>query len=323
MIFAKYLLKTIISNGIKMEIGIIVNPHAKKNVKRSPVNAFRAIGGGYADVRVTDTLDEVVSTAKDFRKQGIKYLGISGGDGSVHHVQSVFMNVYRREKIPPILILRSGTMNTISRTINLKGTGPEIMERFINKIRSGVKPEIHYRDTVKVNDKCCYMFGIGLAANYISQYNQGKNKGPIKAVYVLMRGVYGGLTGREDISLFKRVNAKVIIDGKKLWFDDIFAVFIATIEEIGISFKPMSRAYEKENTFHTIAAGMTPAELIPRLFKLRAGIPLDHPNHYDNIAKEVIIKGPKRYDYMMDGDIYEWSGELKVVTGPRIGMVYV
>ena len=65
------------------KIGIIINPHAKKNKKAkvNPVDFYSGIGGKYVEVVATQTLDDISKVARDFKKKGISYLGICGGDG--------------------------------------------------------------------------------------------------------------------------------------------------------------------------------------------------------------------------------------------------
>jgi len=98
-------------------IGIIINPHAKKNrkMKINPADLYREIGGAHVEVRVTRSLDEVFTAAEEFRRMGISYLGVCGGDGTLHHVLSRFLHVYRGAELPTLVILKGGTMDTICR----------------------------------------------------------------------------------------------------------------------------------------------------------------------------------------------------------------
>ena len=255
------------------KVGIIVNPHAKKNqkMKNKIVELYKGIGGSYVDLRVTNNLDEVLTVSKDFKKQGITYLGICGGDGTLHHVLSSFIQVYKPNDIPPVVILKAGTMNNVSKSINLNGRGSQVLTRLIRALNDGRDIKIIKRDTIKIENKYCFLFGLGLASNFLCEYYKGGNTGPLKATKVLVRGVWGGLFGQEAGGLFERLNTRTIIDGKELWFNDFFGILAGTVKDIGISFKPLSCAYKKDGTFHLIASGMKPLDLVFKLNKFRTG----------------------------------------------------
>ncbi|HPA71453.1 MAG: hypothetical protein KBA61_14390 [Spirochaetes bacterium] len=306
------------------KIGIIINPHAKKNrtMKVNPADLYRRIGGNHVEVRATRSLDEVFTVAEEFKRMGIAYLGVCGGDGTLHHVLSRFIQVYRDGELPPLVILKGGTMDTISRSINLKGTGPEILTRLIERIDVGGEVKLYHRDTMKTGDKYGFLFGLGITSNFLVEYYRGGDTGPWKAVKVAAGGIAKGIFHSNN-GLFKRLNAAVFIDGKEVPFRDFLGVLAATVESVGIGFKILYRAYEKDRTFHVLATGLKPFEVVTRVWKLKTGTPIHHPRHYDDIASVLLVKGPRQFQYMMDGDLYEATDELKLEAGPRVRLVYV
>jgi len=232
------------------KIGIIINPHAKKNqkIKLNRVELYKKIGSHHVDIRVTDSLDDIYRVAEDFKKKKISYLGISGGDGTLHHIISRFLYIYKSEDIPPIVLLKDGTMNTISRTIHLKGKGTQILSKLLKTLNDKKDIKVLKRDTIKIDDKYCFLFGLGLAPNFLAKYYEGGDTGPGKAIKVLGKAVLGSMIGINVGNLFDRFNARLIVDDKELWFYDFFGIIAATVEEIGISFKSLFRAYEKTGT---------------------------------------------------------------------------
>lgn len=308
-----------------MKIGIIINPNAKKikKMKSDPVALYSGIGKGLVDARITKNTEDIRKAAQDFKKQKTEYLAISGGDGTIHYVLTEFIKVYKSEKLPPVLILRDGTMNNIARSIKLKGKGTRLLQKLVNAINNGNKVQTKYRDTIKADGRYCFLFGFGLTTNYLRLYD-GEGGGPAAAVKVLAMGVKEAITGKGSDGLFKRVNATITIDGKKkLWFDSFIGVFAATVSTLNIGFAPTSRAYDRDGTFHVIASGITPGEIVPKLNKLRKGIAIKHSDHYDNIASSMMIESRESFEYVMDGDIYECGGNMEVVMGPGVDFVYV
>ncbi len=306
------------------KIGIIVNPHAKKNrkMKTNPADLFRTIGGNLVEVRTTQSLDEIFTVAEEFKKKNIDYLGVCGGDGTLHHVLSRFILVYRKVEIPPLVILKGGTMDTISRSINLKGKGAEILQRLVENINHGRAITTHYRNTMKIGDKYGFLFGLGITSNFLVEYYRGGDTGPWKAVKVTIGGICKGIFN-SNTGLFKRLRVRVIADGYQIPFDDFLGILAATVESVGIGFKALYRAYEKDNAFHVLATGMKPIEVVARIWRLKTGRPMHHPRHFDNVVSTLIVRGPHTFQYMMDGDLYEAFDELKVEAGPRVRIVYV
>jgi diacylglycerol kinase family enzyme len=306
------------------KIGIIINPHAKKNrkMKVNPVDLYRRIGGDFVEVRATRSLDEVFTVAEEFKSKGISYLGVCGGDGTLHHVLSRFLHVYRDRELPPLLILKGGTMDTISRSISLKGKGPEILNRLIAHIKEGREVKLYHRDTMKTGDKFGFLFGLGITSNFLVEYYRGGDTGTWKAVKVAAAGIIKGIF-LSNAGLFRKLDATVTIDGREVPFRDFLGVLAATVESVGIGFKILYRAYEKDRTFHVLATGLKPFEVVTRVWKLKTGTPIHHPRHFDDIASVLEVKGPRQFQYMMDGDIYEATDSLKLEAGPRVRLVYV
>ena len=157
------------------KIGIIVNPHAKKVRKgRVSIDDFVKYDSPDVLVRVTQTLDEVENILNDFKKQKVDYVGITGGDGSLHHVLSRMMKVYKEGELPPILILKGGTMDNVSRTIKLRGTGFKILKRLIKKIEQEKEIKTYRRDTLQIGDHYCFLFGNGFVANFLNDVYQSE-----------------------------------------------------------------------------------------------------------------------------------------------------
>lgn len=304
---------------------MIINPHSKKikKFKTDPVEYYKKIGGNSVDIILTQTLDDITNAAKEFKKQEISYLVISGGDGSIHHVISRFIKVYKNSKLPHVLILRDGSMNNIARSYNLKGRGHDLLKRLVNAVNNNDKISIVYRNTININDMYCFMFGLGITANFINEFNKGGNKSPLKAVKTILKGIFIAIFKENNEGLFKRTKLKVFVDGKELWFNDFFGVLALTIANLPIGFKPAPRAYENENAFHLLASGLKPYEFLLRINKFRTGKPIKHKYHYDNIASEIKMMCQEKFLYQMDGDVYEADRELSVRMGPRIGFVSV
>ncbi|TAL30735.1 MAG: hypothetical protein EPN93_19220 [Spirochaetes bacterium] len=305
-------------------IGIIINLNAKKNRKmpRDPVKIYAKIGGERVIVRATSSVAEIRAVALEFRKRQISYLGICGGDGTMHHVLTHFFSVFGR-KLPPVIVLKGGTMDTVSRTIGLKGKGPEILRRMIVALDKGRTIELHPRDTIMVGDRCCFIFGLGIASNFLREYYEGGDAGPVKAVRVAAKGIAAGMFGNQAGTLFSRFCAGIEVDGERVPFRDFLGILAATVDNVGIGFRPLFRAYEEPGTYHVIFAGFTPGTLVRNIFRFKSGKPLRHPRYLETVAKNMVVRAPGPIHFMMDGDLYETADTLVVEAGPQVNLVRV
>src|SRR5215471_13326780 len=99
-------------------IGLITNPRSRVNL-RDPGRPRRLsyLIGSHGQAEATRTLDDLYRVCEEFRKERIDVLGISGGDGTLHHTLTAMIRTYGSDQsLPPIAILRGGTMNTIARS---------------------------------------------------------------------------------------------------------------------------------------------------------------------------------------------------------------
>jgi diacylglycerol kinase (ATP) len=307
------------------KVGVIINPHARgvKKMNIDPLQFFTGISEGYADIRVTNSIAEIDPVIKDFKKMGIPYVAVCGGDGTHHHILSRFINIYKKDPIPPILHLRAGTMNTQPRTLNLKGKPDQLLKRLIALLKVNGNPKIFIRDTIRVDDRFCFIFGIGMTANFLAEYYKGEGTGPKKAVKTIGKAIRGVVFGADVGALFDRLDCKVVVDGNLVPHNDFIAVIAATVDDVGIGFKPMHRAYEKDGTFHILSVGCEPGVIVKNIVNIKTGKPVCHPLVFDSIGKKVEITSNKKMLYTMDGDMYEAERKLVAEIGPRVKLVYV
>ncbi len=307
------------------KIGIIVNPHAR-SVRRSRKDlaaVFRKIGGAHADVRLSTSFEYLEQSLSEFRKADIAYIGVAGGDGTLHQVLTRLVRIYGKKELPPIVILKSGTMDNVARTVSLKGKGPAILTRLVRALDAGAPVETHRRDTMAIDGRYGFLFGAGLTANFLNAAYEGDKKGFFKNCEVIYRAIRDAITKDPDSPLFKRLNAEIVADGTKLGFTEILGLLSGTVEHVGMGFSPMPRAIEKDGTFHLIVSGLTPLQGAGQVLRLKSGKPLKGGNNFDGIVSRLKIKSPEPFQYTIDGDLYDCDGTLEVKMGPPVRIVKV
>lgn len=302
-----------------MKIGVIFNPYARKNYK-DPMNfeKMKYIVGDRGMVEMSQHLDEIIPIGKRFKENNVEVIAISGGDGTMMNTISRLLKVY--DKLPPVLILRGGTMNMLADSVGLKFNQLDALRRFLSSDPEKLRYE--ERDTMTTGEYYGFIFGIGLVPNFLAAYYEGPRTGAVKAVEIILKGITSGLfNGEFAKKLLQPLEAEVFVDGKRVPFTIITAILTQTIENLSLGFKPMYRALEKKGTFHTYVAGLKLPQIILRIPKLFTGSPVKHRLVYDALARELLIKSDSRFKYTMDGDLFEAERELKITVGPTIRFV--
>ncbi len=306
-------------------IGIIVNPHARKNRRnrRDPARWMADTAGGLAVVRTTASPDEVDGVAAEFRERQIPIIGISGGDGTLHTVLSRLIRVYASAP-PPLLILKGGTMDLVSRTLKLRGDGFAILRRFVSRIRQGESLRLHARDTLEADGRFGFLFGAGAVTAFLEEVYAAK-KGLRANLKAFGRAVFEGIKQPADARIFRAMQARVQVDERILPFENFQVLIAGTVENYGhlagVEFRPLARALEKGGCFHTILSGMPPHELVRNLDNIRRGRPIRHAQHFDGIASRLTVRAGDPFSYTLDGDLYQSQGELVLKTGPSVKLV--
>jgi diacylglycerol kinase family enzyme len=308
------------------KVGIIINPNAKANSRqRNLKERLEAIIGDHGMVRVTREMPDLYKVAEEFIKKKVEILGISGGDGTMQKTISRYIEVGGEHNLPKIAAVRGGTMNTIANSMQIKGSTEGIISRIMDKIRNRKNMEYKEIDLMKADRKeYGSLFGIGLSYNFLDAYYEGGTTGPCKAVQVIGHCIgsvmIGGAFSRR---MTDPVKAKVYLDGRQVPIPDISAVLACTISDIGLGFKPLYRAEEKEGYFHSITTGLGASQIVMRIHKLFLGMPIRNDLTHDDIGRDLRIEPEEdTVKYMLDGELFTHEGPLQLQIGPRIQVVY-
>jgi diacylglycerol kinase family enzyme len=311
-----------------MKLALILNPNSRYN-KRHPESIARYcnLGGSRVDLFRTESADDVTVVAQKIKDKDVSFIGISGGDGTIHQVLTHVIQVYGSTLIPPVILLGDGTMNNIAHSLGIKMKGFPCLKRFLRNMEEE-KLTIRERSTIKIEDRYCFLFGCGVITNFLNEAYTGR-KGYLRNLEVLQRTlndiIASAIFGRKESKLLKPLRGKLICDGMNIPLQHLRFVLAGTVEEVGMGFRPLYMADEKKNHFHLIATDLGPYEVLFRLCMAGAGMGslIHNPHFYNRVTAEMLIRSPDRFDYTMDGDIYTADKDLYIESGPSIRFVIV
>lgn len=309
-------------------IGIVNNPRSRRNLHHPGTGAkLRQILGAEGEVHDASTLEELAVALRRFRELGVDTLGVNGGDGTAHVVLSAAVDAWRGERLPQVVMLRGGAMNTVARGQGVGGTPEGILARLLERRRTGRAVPTVTRDLLRVDApglpvRHGFIFGTGAAVTFLDVYYGTGRPSPAVAFGLFVRAVAsavsrGGFAGR----LAEREWLRVTVDGEE-WAEDRFVTVIAgATPEIGFGFAPFTRCAEQPGFFHAVGvvgslrqvAASLPGVYRGRAWRRRVAV--------DTVARELEIEGLRPVRYTIDGDLYESPSELKVATGPPVELL--
>ncbi len=309
-------------------IGIVTNPNSRRN-RRFP-EQMRRLGYilGRDDVyEMTNQPQDVGRVAEEFMENDIDILALNGGDGTNHVTLTKFIEVYGDKPLPKIALLRGGTMNTISNAVGASGRPGKILLNLVERYYTGQKFDITERDMLKITDgettRYGFIFGNGVIASFLEVYYEDKNPSPAVAAKVLARTLASAMVNGTTVDrVFAPFNAEMTLDGQVHAMREYVCIGIATIEQIGLGFRPFFRCEEDEGGFHIMAATGKPLEIAAQLPNIRFGRSTESNGIQNYFAKVATLKSDKPILYTIDGDMHRAEdGFLKLEAGPRLQII--
>ncbi len=304
-------------------IGVVTNPRARENVTDpARIERLRRILDNEGLFREARTLDEIADIAREFRGAGIDILAIDGGDGTLHHTLSAFIPIYNGENLPPIALLRGGTMNTIANSLGIKGLSDVILQRIISTVRVHAPFGLVRANTLKVNDRYGFIFGLGFPVSLLSAYYRGRGSGRGKTIRVLLKILFSTLEkGGADSNFFHPFEAEIWLDGEKLSIGRYTCILGSTVKGVGLGFKPTCRAGEREGLFQILCLNIGLKGMAINALKVLLGMELRNDKLIDRMATRSMIKLARVADMQIDGEIFRSKKEIRIYTGPTMRFI--
>ncbi|MDP2305189.1 MAG: diacylglycerol kinase family protein [Pseudomonadota bacterium] len=307
-------------------IAVVTNPRSRQN-RRDPAIAGQLayVLGERGQLAQPTNREELVDAARRFRDHGIDVLAINGGDGTAHVVLTAMVQAYGSDPLPPIALLRGGTMNTVASGIGVKGSPAALLGALVARYHAGEPLGEVERNLLCVPGpvpQYGFLFGNGLIANFLEAYYAGSEPSPQKAAWILARAVASALVGG---ALFRRlmrpIELEVEVDGVAWAPASYLCVGAGTVDDIGLRFRPFHLAPTHPNHVHAVAFGCSPFALIGQLGNIWLARPTSAPGIRSVLARRMVLRGNMPIPYMIDGDFHTGMQTLTIEVGPRVRLL--
>lgn len=301
-------------------IGVILNPYSKTH-KNNPEKAKRMgfIVGDKASCKETEDLADLRRVADEFKTRDIDILAISGGDGTNHCTLTNFIQVYGDKPLPKIALLRGGTLNTVARSVGVRGSSENILSNILVKYHEDIPFETREVMLTKINDEYGCIFGLGVIYNFMEAYYKDGEPSPWQAAKTLVQAISSAIgNGPFARRMFDRFDGEVTVNGKKWPYANYSAIYSGSVNQLGLDFRTFYLVDKFPDTFHAIGFSLPPRNVLPYVPSMFLGRPSGCPNLLEEAATEMTIKLKKPHAYTIDGDMKPPLDTFHLSCGPKL-----
>lgn len=302
-------------------IAIIANPNARRN-REWPLAAqqLRKAAPG-APLLETRTPEELQRAAKQLAQDRPRVLAIAGGDGTVTHTVTALAQAMDG-KLPPLALLGGGAYDSLA-PLGGRGDAEDRLKRLALTVASGAELQSVERDTLRVEGRCGFRFGVGLPVRFIEAiYATGRN-GPWASTRLLARVFASSLSaGPLSRKLYALMDLRVRFDGEEWPRVPIYGLICSTVAEAGLGLRPFRRATEQPGAFQALGLTAGPRQFALELPRLLLGLPARRDRLIEGVGEKLELSARAPLGWLLDGEIYaSATGKLTVSLGPRVSLV--
>jgi diacylglycerol kinase family enzyme len=306
-----------------------LNPRSRAN-RRNPGLAAQ-LGNALGDagrILAPASLDELRASARTLRDDPPAVVAVHGGDGTLHKVLTALGGELGDAPLPPVAVLTGGTMNVVASSLGLREEPLTFLRKLADDARAGRPPDLVARRCLRVGDNALgFVFGNGLASNFLAEYYAAPGYGPARAASLLLGTFLSALWGGPLVRrVFKRFEGQVTVDGQVLPLQRFVGVNAATVREVGLGFKLNHRADDDPERFGVLAIHAPPLSLSMDLVAVLAGRGISASRAFSGVASAMEVTPMSKtaeMSYTIDGDLYRApAGQpLRISVGPRVQFV--
>ncbi|ACY12956.1 diacylglycerol/lipid kinase family protein [Haliangium ochraceum] len=338
-----------------MQIGVITNPKSRKNRGRPErADRLQSILGSFGEVHETDSVDSIKPILRDFLRKRARYWVADGGDGALHWMLRMGMEVLDEEEfigteMPlPLLPTRGGTIDFVANNVGIQGNAESILSSLRSAVERGAEIEEAVVDSmlidaVEVTDEgevpfrtygfACAAGGVG--QRFFANYYKEDDPNPrtiVKIVSKMVASVPLAMTPLRRLrglpwhldefarEVFAPAQARVSIDGMILPEEQLDGIHIASMAiNLGNVFRLFNKA-ETPGLMHAIVGSASPINLMFNLPRMYSGKELRGRQILDRPCRELTVEatGDELLAPVVDGEYYPNLRKITFKLGPRV-----
>jgi hypothetical protein len=337
-----------------MEIGVITNPNSRKNRNRPDRAArLRRIVGEFGEVHSTDSIASIKPVLRDFLRKRARYWVADGGDGALHWMLRMGMEVLQEDEftdqafhLPMTLPTNGGTIDFVANNVGIKGDAEGILATLCKNVEHNTRIEDTEVDSMAINgvqivdgvEVAFRTYGFACAAGGVGQrvytkYSDTRDPNPRTIMKIVANTVASAPIALSPLSrlplgawssyakeVFEPAQCRVTIDGMRLPGERFSGVHIASMSiNLGNVLRLFGKA-DQPGLMNALVGTPTPWGIIRNLPRMARGEELRGRNILDRPCREMTIAacGDQLLAPIIDGEFYRDVKTIAFRLGPRV-----
>ena len=337
-----------------MEIGVITNPNSRKNRNRPDrAERLQRIVGDLGEVHSTSSIDSIKPVLRDFLRKRAHYWVADGGDGALHWMLRMGMEVLQEDefvgqalRLPVTLPTKGGTIDFVANNVGITGDAEGILGSLRRSIEHGSIVEETEVDSMVI-DGVQLIDGIevpfrtygfasaagGIGQRFYAKYYDHEDPNPRTIVKVVANTVASAPIALTPLSrlplgkmtsyakeMFEPTSCKVTLDGMRLPGDAFTGVHVASMSiNLGNVLRFFGKA-DQPGLMNAIVGTPSPWAIIRNIPRMARGEEMRGRNILDRPCREMKIEatGAELLAPIIDGEFYRNVKSLEYHVGPRV-----
>lgn len=337
-----------------MDIGVITNPNSRKNRNR-PNRAARLqqIVGDRGEVRQTESLDSIKPVLREFLRKRARYWVADGGDGALHWMVRMGMEVLQEDefvgqslRLPLTMPTKGGTIDFVANNVGIEGNAEGLLATLRRHIESGRTVEETEVDSMVVDgvqlidgvDTPFRTYGFasaagGIGQRFYSKYYADEDPNPRTIVKVIANTVMSmpvaltplgklplGKLSTYAKDMFAPTKCSIVLDGMRLPGDEFTGVHIASMSiNLGNVLRFFGKA-DRPGLMNAIVGTPTPWGVVRNLPRMARGEEMVGPDVLDRPCRVMTLEatGDELMAPIIDGEYYRNVKQMTFRVGPRV-----
>jgi hypothetical protein len=338
-----------------MQIGVITNPHSRKNRLR-PGRAARlkSIVGSLGEVYETDSVDSIKPVLRDFLRKRARYWVADGGDGALHWMLRMGMEVLAEDEFAdtsvtlPLLPTKGGTIDFVATNVGIRGTPESILANLRASIEAGQIIEEVEVDSMAIDGVCVdedgrdepfrtYGFASaagGVGQRFFTKYYDADDPSPRTILKVLgntvvsmpvalspLRAVPGMPAGLRQYArdVFTPTRARIAIDGAPVPGTEFTGVHVASMSiNLGNVFRFFGKA-DTRGRLNALVGSPSPTTILRNVPRMAMGRAMRGRRVIDRACGELTMEAiDELLSPIIDGEFYCDLRRVTFKLGPRV-----
>lgn len=337
-----------------MEIGVITNPNSRKNRNRPErVERLQRIVGRMGEVHQTSSVDSIKPVLRDFLRKRARYWVADGGDGALHWMLRMGMEVLQEDEfaessvtLPVTLPTKGGTIDFVANNVGIEGDAEGILATLRRHLEHGATIEETEVDSmvidgiqIKDGEEVAFRtYGFASAAGgvgqrFYSKYYADKDPNPRTIVKVIANTIASTPIALSPLSklpfgqwrtyakdIFAPTPCKITLDGMVLPGDSFTGVHIASMSiNLGNVLRFFGKA-DQPGLMNAIVGTPSPWAVIRNVPRMARGQEMIGRNILDRPCRTMILDatGSELMEPIIDGEYYRNVKRLEFRVGPRV-----